>query len=69
MKPSPKQLKQRRIMAAQYYTNDTAKRERQALGPKAPRSTGGHANIGTDEDIRKYCERMGYAYLRTTVKP
>jgi hypothetical protein len=32
--------------------------------PPKPREV--HANIGTDDDVRAYCRRMGYVYETTT---
>ena len=60
-RPSESKLRQRRELNAQNYRRDTS----QPRGaPPKPREV--HANIGTDDDVRAYCRRMGYVYETTT---
>lgn len=76
MNASPKQITQRREMNAQTFgprptarQQPTARRKAPFITPKpAPQSTAGHANLGTDADVRAYCARMGYVYDTTTKK-
>lgn len=65
MKPSAKQLKQRRVMAAQKFNDGRIHNARKFFNKTAERkqpASNGNANIGTDEDVRAYCARMGYVY-------
>lgn len=57
-----KQLRQRREMGAQDFRRTEArKRSPTFVTPREkPATTTGHANIGTDADVRAYCLRMGY---------
>lgn len=57
-----KQLKQRREMGAQDFRRSEAKRRSPTFVTprKEPAPTTGHANVGTDADVRAYCLRMGY---------
>lgn len=64
-KPSAKQLKQRREMAAQHFNDGRIHNARKQFNKTAERkqpTSNGNANIGTDEDVKAYCARMGYAY-------
>lgn len=65
-KPSAKQLHQRREMAAQKFNDGRIHNARKQFNTefrvRKPANPTGHANIGTDEDVRAYCARMGYAY-------
>ena len=65
MSLSEKQLRQRREMGAQQFRETRARADRKRsptfVTPREkPPSTSWHANIGTDDDVRAYCLRMGY---------
>jgi hypothetical protein len=57
-----KQLRQRREMGAQDFRNTQRRKASKTFCTprEKPPSTTGHANVGTDDDVRAYCLRMGY---------
>jgi hypothetical protein len=56
VKTSIKQQCQRRAMTVIHITTAQDRREAERKMQQ------GHAKIGTDDDVRAYCARMGYAY-------
>ena len=62
MSMSAKQMRQKREMGAQDFRRSEAKRRSPTfVTPKEkPAPTSGHANVGTDDDVKAYCLRMGY---------